>query len=258
MRWLFAISVALLAFAPASGRAATPTRPLTDAFELAVHSENGEGMPRDYQRARLLYCEAAAHGEARAFLALGWMYVNGRGVARDDRVAAGWWRKAEAAGAQIPTDFARITHSVVPADDLGCAPAPGVWPSPAVQRMVQTIAPGLGLDTQLVMAVIATELAFDTHAVSPKNARGLMQLIPETAQRFGVSDPFNPEQNIRGGTTYLRWLLERYSGNLTLALAAYNAGEKNVDFYHGVPPFEETRNYIARIKRIYRPVSGRW
>jgi len=258
MRWLFAISLALLALLPASGRAAAPKLPLSGAFELAVHTENGEGMARDYERARLLYCEAAATGDARAFLALGWMYANGRGVARDDRVAAGWWRKAEAAGAQIPAGLARITHSVVPADDLGCPPPPGVWPSPAVLRMVQTIAPGIGLDTQLVMAVIATESAFDTHAVSPKNARGLMQLIPETAHRFGVNDPFNPEQNIRGGTTYLRWLLERYEGNLTLALAAYNAGEKNVDLYHGVPPFQETRDYIARIKRLYRPVSGRW
>ena len=78
-----------------------------------------------------------------------------------------------------------------------------------------------------------------------------MQHMPETAARFGVQDPFDPAENIRGGTTYLRWLLQRFSGNVRLALAAYNAGEGAVAFYGGVPPFPETIEYLNRIKRFY-------
>ena len=111
--------------------------------------------------------------------------------------------------------------------------------------------PRCGASTQkLVLAVIAVESAFDAHAVSQKNAMGLMQLTADTAARFGVRDPFDPEQNIRGGTTYLRWLIQRFAGDLTLALAAYNAGENNVDYYGGVPPFAETIEYIKRIPAL--------
>ncbi len=124
-----------------------------------------------------------------------------------------------------------------------------------LRALVKRVASRNGLDARLVMAVIAAESAFDDHAVSQRNAMGLMQLTPETAARFGVRDPFDPEQNIRGGTTYLRWLLERFSGNLTLALAAYNAGEKTVEYYGGVPPFAETVEYINRVRYFVRAMA---
>ena len=102
------------------------------------------------------------------------------------------------------------------------------------------------------MAIIRAESNFNPLAVSPKNAQGLMQLIPETAARFNVKKPFDPEQNIRGGLSYMRWLLAYYQGNITLVAAAYNAGEGAVNRYAGIPPYAETQVYVKRIREIFR------
>jgi soluble lytic murein transglycosylase-like protein len=112
---------------------------------------------------------------------------------------------------------------------------------------VNLVAPDYQLAPQLVLAVMATESNFDPLAVSPKNAQGLMQLIPDTAARFKVRQIADPAQNIRGGMAYLRWLLAYFEGDLSLVLAAYNAGERAVDRYRGVPPYAETRLYVRRI-----------
>lgn len=226
------------------------------SFELALQYENGEGVAQDYSRAVQLYCDAANHGDSRAFFDLGWMYANGRGVPRDDGIAVGWWRKAADSGVPQAANLLLMLSHVVPSTHLGCEPPqpPMASPdqaSPEVRALVQHFAASTGLNARLVMAVIAVESAFDARAVSRRNAMGLMQLTAETAARYGVGDPFDPEQNIRGGTTYLRWLLKRFGGDLTLALAAYNAGERTVDFYGGVPPFTETVEYIKRIGRFY-------
>ncbi|HXG58473.1 MAG TPA: lytic transglycosylase domain-containing protein, partial [Thermoanaerobaculia bacterium] len=108
------------------------------------------------------------------------------------------------------------------------------------------------VDAALVSAVIKAESDFDPRAVSRKGARGLMQLMPATARRFGVTDSFDPSANIHAGTRYLRWLLKIFDGNADLAVAAYNAGEGSVWKYDGVPPFRETVNYINRIARHVR------
>ena len=105
------------------------------------------------------------------------------------------------------------------------------------------------VDAALVSAVIKAESDYNPRIVSHKGARGLMQLMPATAERFGVSDSFDPVANIYAGTRYLRWLLKTFEGNADLAVAAYNAGEGNVWKYKGVPPFRETVNYINRIAR---------
>jgi soluble lytic murein transglycosylase-like protein len=109
-----------------------------------------------------------------------------------------------------------------------------------------------GLDASLIEAVIRVESDFNPHAVSGKGALGLMQLMPSTAEEMGVSDPLNPEQNIEGGSRYLRYLLERFEGDLTLALAAYNAGPTSVERYGSVPPIRETADYIKKIYKLYR------
>lgn len=112
------------------------------------------------------------------------------------------------------------------------------------------------VDPSLVAAVIRAESNFDPVAVSRKGAQGLMQLMPSTARRFGVTNSFDPVQNIHGGTRYLRLLLDRYDGDPELTLAAYNAGEGSVAKYDGVPPYRETVEYIRRIARFLAPGSS--
>jgi len=107
-----------------------------------------------------------------------------------------------------------------------------------------------GVSPDLVKAVIAVESEFDQFAVSSKGARGLMQLMPPAARRFGVSDPFDARQNIMAGTQYLRVLLDQFQGDLSLATAAYNAGENAVLRYGGIPPYRETRGYVAKVQGL--------
>ena len=127
-----------------------------------------------------------------------------------------------------------------------------------VEKLVKEAAERHHVDPALVRAVIETESNWNPAAMSRKGAAGLMQLIPTTAQRFGANDSFNPKQNVDAGVRYLRTLLERYNGNLDLALAAYSAGEGAVDRAHGVPAYRETRNYVQRVQDAYfRPGSGR-
>ena len=103
------------------------------------------------------------------------------------------------------------------------------------------------LDADLLASVVRAESGGNTRAISRTGARGLMQLMPSTAATLGVQDSFQPDQNVRGGSTYLDSLLLRYHDNLALALAAYNAGPAAVDKYHGIPPYAETRAYVARV-----------
>lgn len=121
----------------------------------------------------------------------------------------------------------------------------------AVNDLISKHAHRLGIDPLLVHAVIRQESGFDPGAISPKGAMGLMQLMPGTATLMGVSDPFDMEQNIVGGIKYLQHCLVRFKGDLTKALAAYNAGPVNVEKYDGCPPFVETRDYVNRITRVY-------
>jgi soluble lytic murein transglycosylase-like protein len=131
-------------------------------------------------------------------------------------------------------------------------------PRSELERLAAEAAERHKLDPALIRAVIETESAWDPLAVSYKGAQGLMQLIPATADRFGVADPFDPTQNLEGGVKYLRWLLERYGGNLEHALAAYNAGEGAVDRAGGVPRISETVAYVQKVtERYFRPDSGR-
>lgn len=242
--------------AATSDRSSSATiRPATETFALGLRYEHGEGVPQNYERALALYCEAASGGEVKAFFTLGWMFLQGRGVNRDDAIAVGWLRKAAERGIQQAINLLRLMPHTSAASASGCPRSTTMQTAriavpPRIRDLVARTAQELGIDPQLVTAVIAVESAFDPRAVSPKNAQGLMQLMPATAVRFGVRDPFDEKENVRGGATYLRDLLKRFGGDLTLALAAYNAGEGAVLLNGGVPPYQETRDYIERVTRL--------
>jgi soluble lytic murein transglycosylase-like protein len=104
----------------------------------------------------------------------------------------------------------------------------------------------------LVKAVIKAESDFNPRAVSRKGAKGLMQIMPQNYRHLNITNPFNPEENIMGGTQYLRYLLDRFNGKISLSLAAYNAGPEAVERYRGIPPYRETRNYVQKVLRYYR------
>lgn len=225
--------------------------------------EHGEGVAKDPVRAASLYCDGARYGDAEAQFSLGWMYANGRGVSRSDEMATYFFKLAAEKGhvqAQKMLRFVGETSAPMPECMRYSAADPEYEDSdltnnPAQQKvfnLVRKLAPEYGVSPQLVMAVIRAESNFQPTAVSPKNAQGLMQLIPETSLRFNVRKPFDPEQNIRGGMSYLRWLLAYFEGNVVLVAAAYNAGEGAVNRFRGVPPYAETRGYVKRIMSLFK------
>jgi len=241
-------------------------------FEQARALENGEGVARDPLTAATLYCEAARQGNADAQYNLGWMYANGRGVARNDSVAAFFFKAAAEQGITVAQRNLATLGDVAPKmPDCMRAPEPEPEPLPPapvvvevmtpvdysliaprkIYDLVHKLSPRFHIEPQLALAIIAAESNFDAAAVSPKNARGLMQLIPETSERFNVGNAFDPTQNIRGGLSYLRWLLSYFEGDVALVAAAYNAGEGTVERYKGVPPYQETHNYVQRILRTF-------
>lgn len=135
--------------------------------------------------------------------------------------------------------------------------ATGVDPRTRYISLINEWAPQYNLDANLVEAVVAVESNYDRFAVSKKGAQGLMQLIPATAKRFGVRDSFDPADNIRGGIRYLNFLMSYFQGNLEHALAAYNAGEKTVVRYRGVPPYPETQRYIRKVTSLYHALNSK-
>jgi soluble lytic murein transglycosylase-like protein len=239
--------------------------------------EHGEGVQRDPVRAVALYCQAAKLGDADAQFNLAWMYANGRGIERDDALAATFFDLAARQGHEHAQRMLRFTGQ--PTRDLPPCMQDPPEPEPVqvaginpdleaafattaerkrVIELVRALAPHYDVDPHLVLAVIGTESNFNPNAKSPKNAQGLMQLIPETAERFNVRNAYDPEQNIRGGMAYLRWLLAYFEGDVVLATAAYNAGEGAVDKYRGVPPYRETREYVKRIQTLFGKTEHRY
>jgi soluble lytic murein transglycosylase-like protein len=208
----------------------------------------------------LLYCRADADDHAGAAFAIGLLYASGHGVKRSEQKAAVWFERARALGHK---EAGAMLRDLRVRRVRGTPTCPNGWGrgasiaaqlrAPAdIRKLVERMAPRFRLDPGLVLAVIAVESAFQTDAVSSARAQGLMQLIPATAARFGVRKVFDPAENLRGGMAYLRWLLDRFEGNVTLALAGYNAGENAVARFGGVPPYKETQNYVKKVRRLYR------
>jgi soluble lytic murein transglycosylase-like protein len=267
----------------AAGRDEASMRSLLRHEGLAY--ENDEGVDKDPVRAAAAYCEAARLGDAESQFNLAWMYTNGRGVERNDSVAAFFFHAAAEQGlpqaqrmlatvggpsAYIP-DCMRVPDPppqlaaapVVPARTAatGRATTSTLAAAPAAVRtgeirsnapkylldLVKKAAPEYKVHPQLALSIMEAESNFDVVALSPRNAKGLMQLIPETAERFNVRNAYDAEQNLRGGLAYLRWLLAYFEGDVVLVAAAYNAGEGAVNRYRGVPPYAETRAYVQKI-----------
>jgi hypothetical protein len=244
-----------------------------DKLARALAYEHGEGVSKDERIAAAIYCEAAIAGSAEAAFQLGWMYANGRGVPRDDATASALFDLAAKGGhryAKLTLDRLGGVHGLLPDCMRPLAPPPAPETAIAAAEdefdpftdlspdkrkivdLVTSIAPRFGIDPKLALAVIAVESNFNALARSVKDARGLMQLIPETAARFNVRNRYDVKENVRGGLSYLRWLLAYYRGEVALAAAAYNAGERAVDRYKGVPPYPETQQYVRRVMRLFR------
>ena len=142
------------------------------------------------------------------------------------------------------------------ANKAGPRISPKTDPRTGYISLINEWAPQYNLDANLVEAVVAVESNYDRFAVSKKGAQGLMQLIPATAKRFGVRDSFDPADNIRGGIRYLNFLMSYFQRNLEHVLAAYNAGERAVVRYHGVPPYPETQKYIRKVTSLYHALNS--
>ena len=256
---------------------------LRDLVQKGQMHETGLGMPKNLVRAFDLYCEAGAAGYPDALLRMGWMFAEGNGVEKNQAAASTLFRRAARFGGSIGSELAARFPpgpELLPVCLKGTLVEKGTAERPATAAELAAMAPKLDpsmmmlnpvvgaeraklvkavideardfkLDPRLVLAVMATESAFDPNAKSPKNAQGLMQLIPETAARFNVRNILDPLDNIRGGMSYLRWLLSYFRGDVTLTLAAYNAGEGAVDKHSGVPPYQETLAYVQKIRAVY-------
>ncbi|MDO4637464.1 MAG: transglycosylase SLT domain-containing protein [Lautropia sp.] len=257
-----------------------PIEHYRDLVQQGMLSESGFSGKPDYDRAQSLYCEAARGGYPDAMVRLGWIYEEGKGVSRNHDIAATLFQRAAQFGSDIAQDLSQryktgkeilpgcVKGSVV---EKGSAersasvaelaalskhtafsrnPVAGAARTKIVNHVIAE-AKNYKLDPRLVLAVMSTESAFNPNARSDRNAFGLMQILPETAERFGIKDIMDPVQNIRGGMAYLRWLLNYYRGDVSLVLAAYNAGEGAVDRYNGVPPYAETLAYVQRIRAAY-------
>lgn len=237
---------------------AAPGRLASLRDEARIH-EHGEGVARNTEKAVQLYCEASRLGDAESQYNLGWMFAMGRGVPRDDNIAAYLFDMASRQGDPHAQRMLKLLGTATPKqpeclaeEDDGDFPSADSADHRRIHELVHKLAPEYGISPRLALAVIRAESNFNPSAVSPKNAKGLMQLIPETAARFNVKKPFDPEQNIRGGLSYLRWLLAYFKGNVSLVVAAYNAGEGAVNRYAGVPPYAETVGYVKRINEYFK------
>ena len=250
---------------------------IKDLLERASILVSDEKSTDSAWQAANLYCEAARYGSAEGVYRLGMLYAFGRGVPANRDYAANLFGIASTHGhyeAQKMLETIEIKTNDTPLCVLE-AVAPERAPVLAfndfksaqgiddyvaklpknkrwVLDLVGTIADWYKVDAKLVLSIITAESNFKINAKSNADAHGLMQLIPATADRFNVKNAYNASQNIKGGVAYLRWLLSYFRGDVTLAVAAYNAGEGAVDKYKGVPPYKETRGYVKKVMALYQ------
>jgi soluble lytic murein transglycosylase-like protein len=271
MRWIllcFAITCAGALAQPGADMttldAAAQRGDATALFTLAEKYKRGDEVTRDIQKSNAFYCKAAARGNLDALLELGLIHASGREMIANEGVGALLINMAAERGSERAKEIlpyiSRGVGSVIPAcmsEEIAALAESRATPAVRkdIELLVNQWAPQYSVDPELVMALIAVESRFDATAVSPKNAQGLMQLIPATAARFGVKNVFDVLDNLKGGLAYLRWLMAYFKGEVALVLAAYNAGEETVERYRGIPPYAETRNYVKQITSVYKKAS---
>ena len=224
------------------------------------------------------YCGAARFGSIEAQFQLGRLLLKNRRLADQPDNAVNLLALAArqghegaqellSAGRASPADIGNDLPECLFSGDAGAlADSGAVVPFEVVERfiaslsaerrrharLIQRLAPRYNVDPRLALAIVRAESNFNANALSPKNAQGLIQLTADTAARCGVRNAMDPEQNIRGGLAYLNWLLKRFGGDVTMTAAAYNAGEGAVERHGGVPPYDETQEYVRRILAFYR------
>ncbi|WP_279006858.1 lytic transglycosylase domain-containing protein [Aeromonas jandaei] len=230
--------------------------------QAAQHSGN-------LQKAIALYCVAASTGNPEGYFRIGRLLAIGPASVRSAKMANSYLAMAMRLGNQQASRYYNPRVGNAPMGDqcgVGMHGGQGSYfalpstpfnveaylarQSPGKQKlatMLRHAAKRHQVDVRLVLAIAIAESNLESRAVSAKNAQGVMQLIPETQQRFGVTQPFDPAQNIKGGVSYLKWLDRRFDGDWVLISAAYNAGEKAVERYGGIPPYDETREYVKRV-----------
>lgn len=232
------------------------------ALEQGRAAEEGTGVGKNLALAIRLYCDAATMGSPEGFFRVGRLLATAPQAQRDQRLANAYLALAASLGSHEAVKYYDPAAGNAELGNECAAPAAGseimafnvdaylARQSPRqreIASLIRKVAPRYKVDARLALAIGMAESNLNAKAVSPKNAQGVMQLIPATQARFGVTRPFDAEQNIKGAMAYLSWLEKRFAGDWQLIAAAYNAGEGSVDRYGGVPPYAETRQYVRRV-----------
>jgi TPR repeat protein len=233
------------------------------ALEQGRAAETGKGVSKNLQEAVRLYCDAATMGGPEGYFRIGRLLATAPGSMRNPRLANAYLAMAASLGSHEALKYYDPQQSN--AELEGDCPAAGGMDyadsgfdvdaylrkqSAAKQQiagLIRKVATKNHMNVQFALAIAMAESNLDPTAVSPSNAQGVMQLIPATQERFGVTRPFDPEQNIKGALAYIRWLEKRFAGDWRLVAAAYNAGEGAVDRHNGIPPYAETQQYVRRV-----------
>ncbi|MBP5986635.1 MAG: transglycosylase SLT domain-containing protein [Azonexus sp.] len=259
--------IASIAGTPASAAQFEEAPRVIAALEQGRAAETGAGVRKNLMLAVRLYCDAAAMGGAEAYLRIGRLLKAAPGGLRKPDMANAYFAMAATLGneealkhydpqhgnATLEGECPAASEMHYADSDFDVAAYLSKQPASKQQiaSLIRKVAVKLQINEHFALAIAMAESNFDPRAVSPSNAQGVMQLIPATQERFGVTRPFDPEQNIKGALAYIRWLEKRFAGDWRLVAAAYNAGEGAVDRYNGIPPYAETQQYVRRVMRFF-------